>query len=134
MNNLLIISGNTKEEKDWILSINKKLSLENNVFLMIINNPTTFQKEINKVKSIFNSSSQVFIISTVFALPFVTYLINDNIENVNPASLGDVLDYYGKIDNLNFNKRTKLLTLTFNNNSIILKEVSYYLYDYSQNN
>lgn len=82
MNNLLIISGNTKEEKDWILSINKKLSLENNVFLMIINNPTTFQKEINKVKSIFNSSSQVFIISTVFALPFVTYLINDNILNI----------------------------------------------------
>ena len=40
-------------------------------------------------------------------------------------------DYYGKIDNLNFNKRTKLLTLTFNNNSIILKEVSYYLYDLS---
>ena len=30
------------------------------------------------------------------------YLINDNIENVNPASLGDVLDYYGKIDDMKY--------------------------------
>lgn len=66
------------------------------------------------------------------------YLKNANIEMIIDTNMNYYLktnnkDYYGKIDNLNFNKHTKLLTLTFNNNSINLKEVSYYLYDYSQN-
>lgn len=67
------------------------------------------------------------------------YLKNAKIEmiidsNMNYYLITNNKDYYGKIDNLNFNKQTKLLTLTFNNNSINLKEVSYHLYDYSQNN
>ena len=66
-------------------------------------------------------------------------LKNANIEMIIDSNMNYYLktnnkDYYGKIDNLNFNKQTKLLTLTFNNNSINLKEVSYYLYEYSQNN
>ena len=67
------------------------------------------------------------------------YLKNAKIEMIIDSNMNYYLktnnkDYYGKIDNLNFNKQTKLLTLTFNNNSINLKEVSYHLYDYSQNN
>ena len=67
------------------------------------------------------------------------YLKNANIEMIIDSNMNYYLktnnkDFYGKIDNLNFNKNTKLLTLTFNNNSINLKEVSYHLYDYSQNN
>ena len=67
------------------------------------------------------------------------YLKNANIEMIIDSNMNYYLktnnkDYYGKIDNLNFNKQTKLLTLTYNNNSINLKEVSYHLYDYSQNN
>lgn len=67
------------------------------------------------------------------------YLKNENFEMIIDSNMNYYLktnnkDYYGKIDNLNFNKNTKLLTLTFNNNSINLKEVSYHLYDYSQNN
>ena len=67
------------------------------------------------------------------------YLKNDNFEMIIDSNMNYYLktnnkDYYGKIDNLNFNKNTKLLTLTYNNQSITLKEVSYNLYDYSQNN
>ena len=67
------------------------------------------------------------------------YLKNDNFEMIIDSNMNYYLktnnkDYYGKIDNLNFSKHTKLLTLTFNNQSITLKEVSYHLYDYSQNN
>lgn len=67
------------------------------------------------------------------------YLKNDNFEMIIDYNMNYYLktnnkDYYGKIDNLNFNKHGKLLTLTYNNQSITLKEVSYNLYDYSQNN
>lgn len=67
------------------------------------------------------------------------YLKNDNFEMIIDSNMNYYLktnnkDYYGKIDNLNFSKHTKLLTLTFNNQSVTLKEVSYHLYDYSQNN
>ena len=62
------------------------------------------------------------------------YLKKDNFEMIIDSNMNYYLktndkDYYGKIDNLNFNKNTKLLTLTYNNQSITLKEVSYNLYD-----
>lgn len=67
------------------------------------------------------------------------YLKNDNFEMIIDSNMNYYLktnnkDYYGKIDNLNFSKHTELLTITFNNQSVTLKEVSNYLYDYSQNN
>ena len=62
------------------------------------------------------------------------YLKNNKFEmlidsNMNYYLKEDNNSCYGKIDKLSFNKDSKLLTLTVNNENIILKEISSYTYD-----